>query len=149
MTLRSNLFMLVIGTVVPLTVLALVLGYLLVEQERDTFRRGALDRNRAFMTAVDTELRGHVLTLGALAAAKSLRSDDLRAFHDDARRTMATQADWQNVILALPSGQQIVNANQPFGATLRVNSDTESAGRLIRSLAPTVGNIIFGRTMGK
>ncbi|MGZ5151955.1 MAG: hybrid sensor histidine kinase/response regulator [Burkholderiales bacterium] len=149
MTLRSNLFMLVIGTVVPLTALALVLGYLLVEQERDTFRKGALDRNRAFMTAVDAELRGHLMTLQALAAAKSLQTDDLRAFHDDAQRAKATQADWQNVILALPSGQQIVNASQPFGTTLRVNSDTESANRLIRSVAPTVGNIIFGRTMRK
>ncbi|MDB5922615.1 MAG: hypothetical protein JWN13_1551 [Betaproteobacteria bacterium] len=149
MRLRSNLFLLVIGTVVPLTALALVLGYLLVEQERATFRRAALDRNRAFMTAVDAEMRGHVMTLHALAAVRSLQTDDLRTFRDDAQRVMATQADWQNVILASPTGQQIVNARQPFGAALRVNSDTESADRLTRTLAPTVGNIIFGRTMGK
>jgi sensor domain CHASE-containing protein len=72
MTLRSNLFLLVIGTVLPVTALALVLGYLLVQQEKETFRKGALDRNRAFMTAVDAEIRGHLTTLQALAAARSM-----------------------------------------------------------------------------
>jgi hypothetical protein len=39
MKLRSNPFMLVLGAVLPLTALALALGYFLVEQERETFRR--------------------------------------------------------------------------------------------------------------
>jgi hypothetical protein len=38
------------------------------------------------MTAVDAEIRGHIAGLQALAAVGSLQADDLRAFHEDARR---------------------------------------------------------------
>jgi signal transduction histidine kinase/ActR/RegA family two-component response regulator len=148
MTLRSNLFLLVIGTVLPVTVLALMLGYLLVQQEKETFRKGALDRNRAFMTAVDAEVRGHLTTLQALAAARSLEAHDLRAFYDDAQRVLASQPNWRNVILASASGQQVVNARQGVDATLPRNSDPESMERLARTLAPTVGNITVGGISG-
>jgi signal transduction histidine kinase/ActR/RegA family two-component response regulator len=148
MTLRSNLFLLVIGTVLPVTVLALVLSYLLVQQEKETFRKGALDRNRAFMTAVDAEIRGHLTTLQALAAARSLEAHDLRAFYDDAQRVLASQRDWRNIILASAAGQQVVNARQPFDATLPRHSDPESMERVARTLAPTVGNITAGGITG-
>ena len=147
MKLRSNLFLLVIGTVLPLTALALVLGYLLIEQEKETFRNGALSRNRAFMTAVDAELRGHLSALQALAAVRSLQADDLHAFHDDARRVMALQGDWQNVVLALPSGQQVANARRPFGSPMPPISDRESHDRLVRTLSPTVGSVTLGRVI--
>ena len=145
MKLRSNLFLLVIGTVLPLTALALVLGYLLVEQEKQTFRNGAISRNRAFMTAVDAEIRGHLTTLQALAAVRSLQADDLHAFHDDARRVMGLQSDWQNVVLALPNGQQVANARRPFGSALPIDSDMASHERVVRTHSATVGNVIFGR----
>ncbi|HEY0336336.1 MAG TPA: hypothetical protein VGC70_03275, partial [Burkholderiales bacterium] len=148
MTLRSNLFVLVIGTVLPVTALALVLGYLLVEQEKDTFRKGALDRNRAFMTAVDAEIRGHVTTLQALAAVRSLQADDLHGFYDDTLRVLSSQPDWRNIILASATGQQLVNARQSFGASLPRNADPESMERLARTLAPTVGNITTGAISG-
>jgi len=51
--LRTRLFLLVAGTVIPLGALAVFLSILLVNHERDILERGALDRNRAFMTAVD------------------------------------------------------------------------------------------------
>src|SRR5436853_2485953 len=126
MRLRSNLLVLAAGTVLPLTALALVLGYLLVEQERDTFRRGAIDRNRAFMTAVDAEIRGHITTLQAVAAATSLKSDDLRTFHRDIQQVLASQHDWRNIIPASASGQPIVPARQVCGATLPTTSAPES-----------------------
>ncbi len=144
MTLRSNLLGLAAGTVLPLTALALVLGYLLVEKERDTFRRGAIDRNRAFMTAVDAEIRGHITTLQAVAAATSLKADDVRTFHQDIQQVLASQHDWRNIILASANGQQIVNARQVYGATLPTNSDPESFRRAIETRVPTIGNISVG-----
>ena len=74
MRLRTRLFLLVAGTVIPLDPLAVVLGALLVGHERETFRKLAIDRNRAFMSAVDAEIRGDVSTLQALAANSSLRA---------------------------------------------------------------------------
>ena len=101
MKLRSKLVKLTVGAALPPIVLCLTLGAVLVNYERDAFRRGAIDRNRAFMTAVDAEVRGHVLTLTALAASKRLEVDDLPAFREEAQRVVKSQPDWQSVNLTL------------------------------------------------
>src|SRR3954466_14902195 len=100
MRLRSNLLLLVGGTVVPLLALALVLGYVLVEHEKETMQRGAMARTRAFMTAVDTELRGHMLSLQGLATSRSLQRGDVRAFSQEMARFLDSQGDWQLIILS-------------------------------------------------
>jgi hypothetical protein len=109
-----------------------------VNYERDAFRRGAIDRNRAFMTAVDAEVRGHVLTLTALAASKRLEVDDLPAFREEAQRVVKSQPDWQSVNLTLPSGQQVLNTNRPLGSDLPLVSDLESVQRAVRT--PSAGS---------
>ena len=102
MRLRSRLFLLVAGTVVPLVILAVGLGALLVDHERETFRRLALDRNRAFMTAVDAELKGHVTSLLAVAALSDLHKGNLRDFHAEVVEVLKSQPEWENVILSAP-----------------------------------------------
>src|SRR4051812_38238969 len=104
MKLRSRVFQLTLGMVVPSILLAAVLGYFLVEHEREVFRQGALDRNRSFTIAVDSEVRGHMLTLTALSASQSLASGNMRAFYDEAVRVQASQPDWQRVHLTTPLG---------------------------------------------
>ena len=86
MKLRTNLFLLVAGTAIPLLALAAVLAYFLLEHENELFPTAAQDRNRAFMSAVDAQLPGHISTLEALAASASLERNDLRTFHAEATR---------------------------------------------------------------
>ena len=119
MRLRSKLARLSVGTVVPLIILATLMGALLINAERDAMRRIAIDRNRAFTTAVDAEVRGHMLSLAALAASKTLEANDLAGFRAEATRIFASQPDWQNIVLLLPSGQQVVSIMQPSSARLR------------------------------
>ena len=149
MKLRAKLFQLGVGTVILPLLLAAVLGALLVEYERDAFRLGAMERNRAFMTAVDTEVRGHIAALRALSTSKNLEANDLRAFHEDAMRVLKSQPDWQSVILSLPSGQQVINTLRPAGASLPVNTDQRSGERLIQSRMPVAGNIVKGQITKK
>src|SRR5687767_7169468 len=99
MRLRTRLYLLVAGTVIPLAILAVVLGAMLVDHERDTFQRLAMDRNRAFLTAVDSELNGHITSLMAISAISHLGTGDLRAFHSEIARILKTQRDWDNIIL--------------------------------------------------
>ena len=119
MRLRSSLVSLVVATVVPLVLFAVLVTVFLVRYERDNFVVAMTDRNRAFMSAVDAELKGHVTSLHALAAARSLAAGDLRMFHADALAVLKTQPDWLNVILTTPEGRQIVNAVAPWGTPLR------------------------------
>lgn len=144
MHLRSNLFLLVAGALLPLVLLAGGLAYLIIEREREVLVGVALDRNRAFMAAVDTEIRAHVKTLKALAAAASLEADDLRSFHNDARRVLQSQPEWHNVILVRPSGRQVANARLPYGSELPPLADPESLSRAVATRAPVVGDLTVG-----
>jgi len=114
--LRTQLFLLVSGTVIPLLALAAVLAYILLQHESETFRDGARDRNRAFMSAVDAELRGHIKTLEALATSDELERNDLQSFYAEATRVLAAQPGWSQVILSDGEGRQLANTRLPFGS---------------------------------
>jgi signal transduction histidine kinase/ActR/RegA family two-component response regulator len=141
MRLRTRLFLLVAGTVVPLVVLAIVLGAILVDHERATFQRLAMDRNRAFMTAVDAELNGHVTTLQAVAANSHVARGDLRAFHAELERVLKSQRDWDNVILSDAAGRELLVASRPFGEALPDDPDADSLKRAVSTQRPVVGSI--------
>ena len=149
MRLRTNLVYLVVGTIVPLVGLASVLGWLLVNRENDAFRQGAINRNRAFMTAVDAALRGHISTLQALASASSLESDDFQVFRNDAVRALNAQSDWQNIILAKPDGTQLVNAVRQGGEAMTATSDVKSFRKVVDEKTPGIGDISFREYSGK
>src|SRR5688500_13780095 len=141
MRLRTRLYLLVAGTVVPLVMLALVLGALLVDHERDNFRRLAIDRNRAFMSGVDAKLRGHISTLQALGANLNLAAGDLRAFHAQVALTLKTQPDWDNVILSDPGGRELLVGLRPYGDNLPEDPDPTSLQQAVDTRGPAIGNI--------
>jgi hypothetical protein len=142
MQLRSKLLQLGLGTVIPPILLAAVLGGLLINYEREAYRRGATDRNRAFMTAVDTEIRGHMLTLNAMSASRNLH--DLRKFHEEMLLVLASQSDWQTIHLALPSGQHVINTNRPFGSKLPVVLEMQSIHDCSKPSGPPLVKLLSG-----
>ena len=142
--LRTRLLLLIAGTAIPLLALAAVLAYLLLEYERGTFREGALARNRAFISAVDAEIRGHMQVLAALATSSALQRGDLKSFHDEASRVASSQPDWRGVVLLDPDGNQIVNTRRPFGAPLGRHVETASFQRVLETGAPAVGLVKRG-----
>src|SRR5687767_6520708 len=141
MRLGTRLYLLVAGTVIPLAGLAVVLGALLVDHERTTFQRLAMDRNRALMSAVDAELRGHTATLRALGANMHLIAGDVRAFHEQAVRTLKSQPDWDNVILSDAAGRELLAGTRSYGETLPEDPDRVSVERAVSTREPAVGNI--------
>ena len=141
MKLRTHLFLLALSTLLPVAAFAVFVTVALVEQERETFRRGEMDRTRAVMTAVDAELGGAIAALQALGASPALDRQDLRAMHEQAVRFLASQPGWQNITLASPAGQQLINARLPFGTPLPRVGDLPSLKRAAASLEPVVGNI--------
>ncbi len=149
MKLRSHLLLLAIGAVLPFVVFAATVATLLVERERQTFLHSAMERTRALMTAVDSELRGSVSTLEAIATSRALHSGDLAAFHAEMVAVLASQRDWHNVILASPSGQQLANAASPFGTDLPVDADPDTTQRVVETRAPAIGRLSEGPVIHK
>ncbi len=146
MKLRSKLLLLTMQAALPPMLLCLVVGGVLVNYERESFRRGVTDSNRAFMTAVDAEVRGHVSTLTALAASNNLEADKLPAFREEAVRVVNSQPEWHSVSLTMPSGQQLVNTIRPITEKLPIVLDLESVQRAVATRRPAAGNINIGRS---
>ena len=143
MRLRSSLSLLVVATVIPLVGFGIVVSVLLVEHDQANFVNAVQDRNRAFMTAVDSQLKGYIDVLQSLAASDSLRSDNLATFHDHLGRVLDTQPDWLNVLLIAPDGRHLVNPRVPLGQPLqRALQQPGSFERVVRELRPAVGGVI-------
>jgi len=141
--LRSSLVSLVFATVVPLVLFAALVTILLIRHERDNFIQAMADRNRAFISAVEAELKGHMTTLHALSAARSLTSGDLRMFHRDIAAVLKTQPYWSNIVLVTPEGRQVVNAAAPWGTRLLAQPlQPDTLEQVRRTLAPVVGNVV-------
>jgi signal transduction histidine kinase/ActR/RegA family two-component response regulator len=144
--LRSKLLLLAAVGVVPGLILSLVLGYFLIEHEKETFRETAFARNRTFLTAVDAQMLGYVGTLHALEASASLDTGNLESFHAEATRVLASQPDWRNVLLLDTAGQQLLNLRVPYGTTLPNEAQVDNPGfrKVIESRKPVIGNLNTG-----
>jgi signal transduction histidine kinase len=141
MKLRSHLIVLMVGTLLPMVVFAIAGALWLIERERSTFERGATERVRAVITAVDSELRASVATLYALAAVRQISTGDLHSVHTELVRALASQPDWLGLSLADPSGQQLLNGRYPYGAKLPVIHERDSLERCLETRRAAIGNI--------
>ena len=145
MKLRTQLALLALVALLPVAFLAAVLGGSLIRQERDTFRRGAEDRVHALITAVDSELKGSVDVLRALANVRSLDEQDLPFFRETAAQILAAQANWTTINLARADGQQIVNLRASEGVPLpRLPASEESFARVVSTMNSAVGDLVVG-----
>jgi CHASE1-domain containing sensor protein len=68
----------VVSAGIPLLVFAAVMVVLSARNERAVFERGAIERTRALITAVDAELKSSIATLEALATSRQFDRGDLR-----------------------------------------------------------------------
>jgi PAS domain S-box-containing protein len=150
MRLRTYLLYLTLATLLPVVVFAGIVGYFLVQEQRDTFRRGAEERTLALLTAVDAELRGSIDTLQALSLVESLPRGDLSLFRETARSVRASQPDWINVNLALPDGRRVIDLLAPQDAPLPPIERSESSfERALQTRKPVIGDLAVGPVSGR
>ncbi len=150
MRLRAYLVSLALATLLPVAIFAAVVGYFLVKEQRDTFRRGAEARTLAVSTAVDAELNGSIATLLALSTLPALDDGDFAAFRVRAERILATQPAWSNINLAMPSGQQVMNLQRPPGAPLPDSSQFDADWQdAVERRAPVVSDLVVSPITGQ
>jgi signal transduction histidine kinase len=145
MRLRAHLLVLAVTTMLPVLVFALVVGYFLIHEQRETFRRGAEERTLAVLSAIDNELQGSISALAALTTLPALDEGDFGTFRNHAERVLATQPNWQNVNLALPNGQQVMNLQVPPGRPLpNIGGLDGSFERLNTTQKPVISDLAVG-----
>ncbi|MEO5697470.1 MAG: hypothetical protein ABIQ60_10105, partial [Burkholderiaceae bacterium] len=140
----NHLFLLALGTLLPVVLFAAGLAVVQARQERQTFERGMHDRVVGITSAIDAELRATVAALRTLAESQALVEGDLERFHGLAFRLTNVHRDWLNVTLAGADGLQHVNATRPYGAEpLRID-ETASFEAVLRTLQPAIGSLSSG-----
>jgi signal transduction histidine kinase len=143
MKLRSHLLALIVVTLVPMVVFGVSATALIAQRERAIFQRGAQQRTLALLTALDTELTGHITSLRGLAGSRSLEVNDLRAFYDEAVRVVPTQPNWRGVNLTLPSGERVFETSRPFGSEGTPVQDRDSFEQSTRTGRPAIGDLVI------
>jgi len=128
----------------PFVAVCIVAGFLSAEQSRQMALHDALGRARTAMSAVDSELRGHILTLQAIATSRSFEKGDVREIYEECKRVMASQPGWLNVGLQSSNGTQVFNAVEPFGRLPVPQADQDSLERALELGTPQIGNVAMG-----
>ncbi len=144
-SISNHLFLLAVGTLLPVVLFAAGLALVQARQERQTFERGMQDRVVAITSAIDAELRSTIASLRTLAESQALVDEDLQTFHGLALRVKSVHPDWVNVTLASADGLMQVNATRPYGAEppLRVE-ETASFQAVLRTSQPAIGSLSSG-----
>jgi signal transduction histidine kinase len=147
--LHSILILLVVTALVPLLIFAIAMVVSSARSEREVFERGATERTRALITAVDAELQNSISTLEALATSNRLDSGDLRGFYDEAGRVLKSQRGWKNIIVSDPSGASLLNLLRPLDSKLDPVVEQRSFDQVLKTLKPAVGDILLGPLIGE
>jgi signal transduction histidine kinase/ActR/RegA family two-component response regulator len=131
------------GVIAPLLIVLVAGGIVLSRYEREAFVREAIGRTRAAMSAIDTELGGSIAALKALAASKNLEDGDIRSFHEEAHRVLATQPQWRNIGLATVQREQLMDAIRPYGEQAPFGSD-EAFDTVIHNKTAAISSLSAG-----
>jgi len=116
--LRSHLVILVLAVLLPALIFIGVMGVLFWRHQRAVYDRQYLDRVRALATALDREQEGHARALQVLAQSLPLQRGDFPGFYEQAQRVAAEHRAWASLVLAEPTGAQLLNLRQPLGTPL-------------------------------
>lgn len=141
-TLRAYLALIVVGALLPGTLLTGALVWRTFNDARAASERKLLESARVDAAALGREFDGIINTLGALATSPTLDRDDFEAFHAEASRVQASQPGWYSIVLlSVPAERQLLTTRQAWGTPLQQALEPGSLRRLAASGRPTVGGI--------
>jgi signal transduction histidine kinase len=146
-SLRIHLVSLVILVLLPMVILAVLVGRRLVDEEQNAVQRGLRDSAHILARAVDQEIATSIAALEALAESDALTRGDLPAIADQLGRARDDRG-WVSALLVAPDGMQLMNVARPAVRTPIYLGDREYYRDVMASGRPVVSNLIVGRTIG-
>ena len=135
---------LVVVSIVPLLIFAVIVIVLFERQQRASLERGFRDTTRSLTVAVDHELASSISTLEALATSEHLDAGDLQRFYEQAGRALGAHRGWVTINLFDATGQQLLNLRRPFGAPLPFSGDLDVVRRTLETREPAISNLFVG-----
>ena len=140
-SLRVYLLILVLGAMLPGTLLTALLVWRAFDNDRTATERRLLESARVDAVALDREFAATISTLEALGTSPTLDHDDLQGFHAEGRRIQATRLGWYTILLVALDGTPVVNTRVPWGTRLMPVAELDSLRGLIETGRPTIGTV--------
>lgn len=112
-----QLRLLTMVTAVPLLLLSSIIYQRMVYEDRENTRQGLLTNARTLAALVDNEIATHAAIASTLGNSPALRSGNLAAFWDEARKSLEfVPGAWLTV--SRPDGTMLLATLRPLGTTL-------------------------------
>ena len=146
-TIRSRLALLAIACVIPASVMAAVLISQNYQRERARLVRDSIGMARALTSAMDRELAGVQSALFVLATSPNLSSNNLRAFHGQAKEVLPNLIA-NNIVLIDANGQHRVNTLRPFGEALPSGVSPQLRS-MFKTGRPVITDLFPGPVIGR
>ena len=147
LSLPLRLVFLVAGTTLPLILFAAAIVSLNYEADRKEAGARILEVTRSMMLVVDRELHSTIAALRVLALSLALQHDDLKAFRQQAGSFLRDLPDGANLVLADPSGRQVLNMAVPEGAPLPMRVNMQALKEVIDTGRPVVTDLFVGAVL--
>jgi PAS domain S-box-containing protein len=138
----------VLVCVIPVWLCAGYLVHYSFANKRALIERHMLETARALALVVDRELVSIQAALTALATSPSLDTGALAAFHEQVREVLASY-EGCDIIMADPSGQQLINSYLPFGSPLPKRNNPEGVRRVFETGRPNISGVFKGAVTGR
>jgi two-component sensor histidine kinase len=147
LSLPLRLVFLVAGTTLPLILFAAAIVSLNYEADRKEAGARILEVTRSMMLVVDRELHSTIAALRVLALSLALQHDDLKAFRQQAGSFLRDLPEGANLVLADPSGRQVLNMAVPEGAPLPMRVNMQALKEVIDTGRPVVTDLFVGAVL--
>jgi PAS domain S-box-containing protein len=141
-SLRAQLVVLVLVTLVPMLLFAAGVIVWSSRQQRAVVEQRAIEVARALLGAVERELAAATAALETLAKSRRLDAGDDAGFRDELRRALDAHPAWLTMTVSTPDGHQIVNMLRPRGEPLPPDPDPWSLREAVRTARPTVSGVV-------
>lgn len=134
---------LVLAILIPAMAVALVLLNRTNDAQQDVLAALTNATVQAMGQSIDREITGMTTTLRVLSTSQTLEEGDLAAFHE--RAVVALAGTGSYLIAVDDQMHQLLNTRVPFGTSLGLTSDPETARRAIDRGVATISPIFFGQ----
>ncbi|MGZ3241144.1 MAG: PAS domain S-box protein, partial [Burkholderiaceae bacterium] len=143
-TIRTKLALVVLACVVTtLMGFGLLIGHF-YERERIQIEEDTLLTARAMVHEVDRDLNNSKIAALSLATSPSLATNNLAAFHAQAKALLSDDFPGFNFVLTDQSGQQLVNTIRRFGEPLPLHGNPDQIRRVFQTAKPVISDVYVG-----
>ncbi|NHZ81295.1 response regulator [Massilia sp. CCM 8695] len=142
MRIRTYLFLMAAGILVPVVVFAGLALDMLQNAEREAALRGLRETSNSIALLVDRELYSAEAALRVLGGSPSLAEGDLKAFYAQARRANRGSTGW--TMLLDEQGRQLINTALPYGSALPTRGAPVLVKHVIATQKTYVSDVMNG-----